>query len=71
MMIKVYICGAELHTINALQFKKDYPKLEQISLIENYRSTQDILDLSYNFIQLNNPERLGKLKTNQVSYLKN
>jgi DNA helicase II / ATP-dependent DNA helicase PcrA len=27
-------------------------------LTENYRSSQNILDLAYNFIQLNNPERL-------------
>ena len=43
---------------NALQFKKDYPNSKQISLVENYRSCQNILDLAYNFIQLNNPERL-------------
>ena len=27
-------------------------------LVENYRSPQNILDLAYNFIQLNNPNRL-------------
>jgi len=43
---------------NILQFKKDYPKAQNIVLTENYRSCQDILDLSYNFIQLNNPNRL-------------
>ncbi|MFH1564582.1 MAG: UvrD-helicase domain-containing protein [bacterium] len=43
---------------NVLQFKKDYPKSEQIVLVENYRSRQNILDLAYNFIQLNNPNRL-------------
>ena len=43
---------------NAIQFKKDFPNAKQISLIENYRSSQNILDLAYNFIQLNNPERL-------------
>ncbi|MFH1890888.1 MAG: UvrD-helicase domain-containing protein [Candidatus Kuenenbacteria bacterium] len=61
---------------NALQFKKDYPKLEQISLIQNYRSAQNILDLAYSFIQLNNPERLeaqdksGKLSKKLKSNLK-
>jgi DNA helicase-2/ATP-dependent DNA helicase PcrA len=43
---------------NILQFKNDYPKVKEIVLINNYRSTQNILDLSYNFIQLNNPNRL-------------
>ena len=61
---------------NALQFKKDYPECEQISLIENYRTAQNILDLTYGFIQLNNPERLeaqdksGKLSKNLKSNLK-
>ena len=43
---------------NVLQFRKDYPKVKEIVLIENYRSLQNILDLSYKFIQLNNPNRL-------------
>ncbi len=43
---------------NVLQFKKDYSKSKQIVLINNYRSQQQILDLSYNFIQQNNPARL-------------
>jgi len=43
---------------NVLQFKKDFPKARGVVLINNYRSTQDILDLSYNFIQLNNPNTL-------------
>ncbi|MBU3918433.1 ATP-dependent helicase [Patescibacteria group bacterium] len=43
---------------NVLQFQKDYPKSRAIVLTNNYRSTQDILDLSYNFIQLNNPNTL-------------
>jgi len=43
---------------NILQFKKDFPKSKEILLFENYRSAQNILDLSYNFIQLNNPNRL-------------
>lgn len=48
---------------NILKFKEDYPKLKQITLVENYRSSQNILDLAYNFIQANNPDRLEeKLK---------
>ncbi len=43
---------------NILKFKEDYPKSSEVTLIDNYRSTQNILDLSYNFIQRNNPERL-------------
>ncbi len=43
---------------NVLQFKKDYPQIKEVVLIKNYRSLQEILDLAYNFIQLNNPHRL-------------
>ncbi|MFH1192512.1 MAG: UvrD-helicase domain-containing protein [bacterium] len=43
---------------NVLQFAKDYPKAEEVVLTQNYRSKQDILDLSYEFIQQNNPNRL-------------
>jgi DNA helicase-2/ATP-dependent DNA helicase PcrA len=43
---------------NVLRFKQDYPKSKEIVLVENYRSPQNILDLSYQFIQLNNPNRL-------------
>jgi len=43
---------------NILQFKKDYPKSEEIFLVKNYRNKQNILDLSYGFIQQNNPNRL-------------
>ncbi len=43
---------------NILKFKEDYPKFQQITLVENYRSSQKILDLAYNFIQSNNPDRL-------------
>jgi len=49
---------------NILEFKKDFPKSKEIFLTTNYRSTQNILDLSYKFIQLNNPYRLEiKLKS--------
>jgi DNA helicase-2/ATP-dependent DNA helicase PcrA len=43
---------------NILQFKKDFPASQEVVLTKNYRSTQNILDLAYNFIQLNNPNRL-------------
>jgi DNA helicase-2/ATP-dependent DNA helicase PcrA len=48
---------------NILEFKKDYPTSTEIFLTQNYRSGQNILDLSYLFIQQNNPDRLEvKLK---------
>src|SRR3989344_4294677 len=48
---------------NIIHFQKDYPNAEFISLTDNYRSGQKILDSAYNFIQLNNPDRLEiKLK---------
>lgn len=43
---------------NILQFKKDYPKSQEVILVNNYRSAQEILDLAYRFIRLNNPNRL-------------
>ena len=43
---------------NVLQFRKNFPKSRIISLINNYRSTQTILDASYKLIQNNNPHRL-------------
>ncbi len=43
---------------NILFFKKDYPEAKEIFLTTNYRSYQNLLDLSYQFITLNNPERL-------------
>ena len=43
---------------NVLRFRKDFPKNKEIILVRNYRSPQNILDLSYKFIQLNNPNRL-------------
>ena len=55
---------------NVLQFKKDYPKTEQVVLIKNYRSQQKILDLAYNFIQLNNPERLEAQDKDIIKKLK-
>ncbi|MBU4125290.1 ATP-dependent helicase, partial [Patescibacteria group bacterium] len=43
---------------NILQFKKDFPKSKEIFLVNNYRNKQNVLDLSYEFIKLNNPNRL-------------
>ena len=43
---------------NVLEFKRDYPQTRDVVLTENYRSPQNILDLAYNFIQKNNPDRL-------------
>jgi DNA helicase-2/ATP-dependent DNA helicase PcrA len=48
---------------NILKFKEDFPQTKEITLTDNYRSSQPILDLAYNFIKLNDPERLEtKLK---------
>lgn len=56
---------------NVIQFKKTFPKSKIITLVENYRSTQVILDSAYKLIQNNNPNRLEvvekinkKLKSN-------
>lgn len=64
--------GASLS--NILNFKKDYKDTKEILLTNNYRSAQDILDLSYAFIKQNNPNRLEsrnglvkKLKANDPS----
>ncbi len=51
---------------NILQFKDDFKNSKEVVLTENYRSGQKILDLAYNFIQLNNPDRLeDRLKINK------
>jgi DNA helicase-2/ATP-dependent DNA helicase PcrA len=51
---------------NILQFKQDYPQAQNIVLTANYRSCQNILDLAYNFIQLNNPHRLEAQKGSKI-----
>lgn len=43
---------------NIIQFMNDYPKAKMITLIQNYRSTQKILDPAYKVIQNNNPDTL-------------
>jgi len=42
---------------NLLNFIKDFPRAKKISIIQNYRSSQAILDSAYKLIQNNNPER--------------
>lgn len=43
---------------NIVQFRKSYPKTKIVVLTKNYRSTQEILDRSYDLIRFNNPDRL-------------
>lgn len=43
---------------NIIQFKQRFPNTTIITLVNNYRSTQEILDKSYKLIQNNNPDRL-------------
>ncbi len=43
---------------NILEFKERYPKAASVTLTENYRSTQAILDAAYRLIVHNNPDRL-------------
>jgi len=43
---------------NIIQFRKNFPKTKVVVLTKNYRSTQEILDRSYDLIQHNNPDRL-------------
>ncbi len=43
---------------NVIQFRQNYPTAKLVTLTLNYRSTQEILDRSYDLIQHNNPDRL-------------
>jgi DNA helicase II / ATP-dependent DNA helicase PcrA len=43
---------------NIIQFRKHFPKAKIVVLTKNYRSTQEVLDRSYDLIQHNNPDRL-------------
>ncbi len=47
---------------NVIQFKKNFPGTKIVTLIDNFRSTQEILDRSYDLIQNNNPDRLEVLE---------
>jgi len=42
---------------NVLNFMDSFPEAKKVSLIQNYRSTQVLLDSAYQLIQNNNPER--------------
>ncbi|KKR78893.1 MAG: hypothetical protein UU25_C0028G0005 [Microgenomates group bacterium GW2011_GWB1_40_9] len=43
---------------NTMQFTKRFKKAKLVVLTKNYRSTQEILNRSYDLIQHNNPDRL-------------
>ncbi|MDD5130379.1 MAG: UvrD-helicase domain-containing protein [Candidatus Omnitrophica bacterium] len=53
---------------NVLNFIQEYPRAKNITLIQNYRSTQAILDCAYQLIQYNNPERF-EVKANINKHL--
>ena len=64
------VCGCDDQAIyrfrgasfgNIIQFRKDFPRAKEIVLTKNYRSSQNLLNLVYKFIQLNNPNRLEYL----------
>lgn len=48
---------------NILGFSQKYPKAKLVTLIQNYRSTQPILDAAYRLIQNNNPDRLEAMES--------
>ena len=48
---------------NILEFEKDYPDATVITLEQNYRSTQNILDAAYHVIRHNTNQRHKKLWT--------
>jgi len=51
---------------NILDFIDEYPNAKQMYLLENYRSTQKILDAAYTLIRNNDPDTLEyKLKINK------
>jgi len=51
---------------NILEFMEKYKKAEKIYLLENYRTTQNILDAAYTLIKFNNPDTLeAKLGINK------
>lgn len=59
---------------NVLQFKKSFKRAKTVTLNNNYRSTQPILDAAYRLIQHNNPNRLEvvegidkKLKSHSIT----
>jgi len=52
--------GASLE--NFLYFKKKYAKAEEINLVENYRSTQDILDSAHSMIEKSSASEIKRVK---------
>lgn len=42
---------------NVMNFTDTFPESKKVSLIQNYRSSQEILDSAYHLIQNNNPDR--------------
>ncbi len=57
--------GASLE--NILRFDTDFPNTTKIVLTKNYRSSQEILDHSHKFIQMNNPNRLEARSNGELS----
>ncbi|MFA5176996.1 MAG: UvrD-helicase domain-containing protein [Candidatus Omnitrophota bacterium] len=53
---------------NLVSFMRDFPNGKSVSIIQNYRSTQPILDSAYRLIQNNNPERF-EVKANINKHL--
>lgn len=47
---------------NVIQFRNNFPTVTLITLTKNYRSTQEVLDRSYQMIQNNNPNRLEAME---------
>ncbi|MBI3984156.1 ATP-dependent helicase [Candidatus Microgenomates bacterium] len=43
---------------NILKFRERYPQAKLVSLVQNYRSSQEILDAAYRLIGHNDPDRL-------------
>lgn len=48
--------GASVY--NILHFQNDFKNVKTLVMTDNFRNPQTLLDLSYKFIQKNNPERL-------------
>ncbi|MFA6159767.1 MAG: UvrD-helicase domain-containing protein [Parcubacteria group bacterium] len=57
--------GADI--ANILNFEKDYPEAKTIKLIQNYRSTQNILDAAYGVISKNINRKDKKIWTDNQS----
>lgn len=43
---------------NIIHFRNDFSKVKEVSLVVNYRSTQNILDLAYEFMKVNSQAQL-------------